>query len=325
MKKGIVVALMLVLAISFSSVALAKTVLKYAHIYDPSHPVAIGSEMIAKIVAEKTNGEVEIQVFPASQLGSEEAILEAAIFGSVDIASSGAGQIGNLFKPVLVLEMPYTFKDNDHVIRFAKSDIAKQMADDLRQEFGVKIVGTTPYGIRQVTSNKPVKSPADLEGFKLRVPEQNVCIEYAKAMGADPTPIAFSEVYLALQQGVVDGQENSLSTIKAMKFYEVQKYVNLTRHVTNCLFFVMNDAKFQSLTAEQQQIILDAFDEAANYIAAELNKGDQELGKFFESEGVTIVEPDLEAFRKATADMPDKFKKWWIRYGDDLHKRIQDL
>lgn len=325
MKKGIVVALMLVLALSFSSAALAKTVLKYAHIYDPSHPVAIGSEMVAKIVAEKTNGEVEIQVFPASQLGSEEAILEAAIFGSVDIASSGAGQIGNLFKPVLVLEMPYTFKDNDHVVRFAKSDIAKQMGEDLRQEFGVKIVGTTPYGIRQVTSNKPVKSPADLEGFKLRVPEQNVCIEYAKAMGADPTPIAFSEVYLALQQGVVDGQENSLSTIKAMKFYEVQKYVNLTRHVTNCLFFVMNDAKFQSLTAEQQQIILDAFDEAANYIAAELNKGDQELGKFFEAEGVTIVEPDLEAFRKATADMPNKFRKWWVRYGDDLHKRIQDL
>jgi tripartite ATP-independent transporter DctP family solute receptor len=326
MKKSVVFVLLLVFMCSLTSVTFAKTTFKLAHVYNPDHAWDQGAHLAAKLVNEKSNGEIEIEVFPASQLGTEEQITEAVIFGSIDMCVSGAGQIGNLFKPINVAEMPYTFKDNNHVLRFAKSDIGKQMFADLEKEFQIKVIGTSAYGIRQLLSvEKPIKTPEDLKGFKLRVPEQNICVEYGKAMGADPTPIAYAEAYMALQQGVVDGLENPLSALKNMKFYEVAKYVNLTSHVTNVCFFLMNGPKFNSLSADQQQIILDSFAEASQLIVDILNKDDQELGAFFEGEGLTIIQPDIDAFKKATADMPAKFRKWWIRYGEDLHQRIQNL
>ncbi len=298
---------------------------KLAHVYNPGHPWDEGGKLAAKIIAEKTGGMINVQVYPSSQLGTEEQATEAVIFGSIEMAQSGAGQIGNLFKPIYVCEMPYTFRDNDHVLLFAKSDIAKRMFGDLEKEFGIKVVGTSSYGVRQLTSNKPITTPADLKGFKLRVPEQMITMEYARAMGADPTPIAFAEAYMALQQNVVDGLENPMSGIQSMKFYEVQKYINLTSHVTNANFFLMNGKLFNSLDAQNQKIILDAFDEASKLIVKILNEDDRKLGDFFKSQGLTIHQPNIDAFKKATAGMPAKFSKWWIRYGEDLHKRIQDM
>ncbi|GAK59918.1 putative C4-dicarboxylate ABC transporter substrate binding protein [Candidatus Vecturithrix granuli] len=326
MKKGVVLAVIFILVCGIASFAGAKTTFRLAHVYNPDHAWDRGAHLAAKIVAEKTNGEIEIEVFPSSQLGTEEQITEAVIFGSIDMCVSGAGQIGNLFKPIYVLEMPYTFKDNNHVLRFAKSDVAQKMFEDLGKEFQIKVIGTSSYGIRQVLSvNKPIYTPEDLKGFKLRVPEQQITVEYGKAMGADPTPIAYAEAYMALQQGVVDGLENPLSALQNMKFYEVAKYINMTSHVTNCCFYLMNGDKFNSLTKEHQEIILEAFDEASKLIVEILNKDDQELGAFFEKEGLTIIQSDVEAFKKATAAMPHKFRKWWIRYGEDLHQRIQEM
>lgn len=325
MRKTITFLLILILVFSISSVTFAETIFKLAHIYDPSHIWARGAELAAKLVAEGTGGEVKIEVYPASQLGTEEQILEGAIFGSIDIVIAGAGQIGNLFKPINVLEMPYLFKDNNHVLKFAKSEIGQKMFADLGEEFGVKVLAAMPYGRRQLTSNKPIYKPEDLKGFKLRVPEQSVTLAYAKAMGADPTPISFQEVYMALQQGVVDGQENPLPTIMAMKFYEVQKYINLTSHVINCGTFVINSSKFDGLSKESQEIVLKSFSESAEFITKNLNEEEEELGSFFEKQGCTLVESDVEAFKEATKDMPNQFAKWWIRYGKDLYYKIQNM
>ncbi len=302
-----------------------KIVYKLAHVYNPGHPWDEGAKLASKLVKEKTNGMIDIQVFPSSQLGTEEQITEGVIFGSIPMAVSGAGQIGNLFKPIYICEMPYTFRDNDHVLLFTKSDVAKQMFNDLEKEFGIKVIGASSYGVRQLTANKAVNTPQDLKGFKLRVPEQMITMEYAKAMGADPTPIAFAEAYMALQQNVVNGLENPMSGIKSMKFYEVQKYINLTSHVTNVCFFLMNGKLFSQLDANGQKIVLDAFDEASKLIVKILNDDDKNLGEFFKQQGLTVNKPDIEAFKKATADMPVKFRKWWIRYGEDLHKKIQDM
>jgi len=302
-----------------------KVTYKLAHVYNPGHPWDEGAKLAAKIIKEKTNGMIEVQVYPSSQLGTEEQATEAVIFGSIEMAQSGAGQIGNLFKPIYVCEMPYTFRDNNHVLVFAKSDIAKQMFDDLEKEFGIKVIGVSSYGVRHITSNKPITTPADLKGFKLRVPEQMITMEYAKAMGADPTPIAFAEAYMALQQGLVDGLENPMSSIQNMKFYEVQKYINLTGHVINVNFFLMNGNIFNSLDEQYQKIILEAFDEASKLIVNILNEDDKNLVEFFKKQGIIVHQPDVESFKKATADMPIKFRKWWIRYGEDLHKRIQEL
>lgn len=302
-----------------------KVTYKLAHVYNPGHPWDEGAKLAAKIIREKTNGMIEIQVYPSSQLGTEEQATEAVILGSIEIAQSGAGQIGNLFKPIYVCEMPYTFRDNNHVLLFSKSDIAKQMFADLEKEFGVKVIGTSSFGVRQLTANKTVTTPEDLKGFKLRVPEQMITMEYAKAMGANPTPIAYAEAYMALQQGVVDGLENPLSAIKNMKFYEVQKVINLTSHVTNVNFFLMNGKVYNGLDGQYQKIILDAFADASQLIVDILNEDDKKLGDFFKSQGLTVHQSNVEAFKKATADMPVKFRKWWIRYGEDLHKRIQDM
>jgi len=302
-----------------------KVVFKLAHVYNPGHPWDQGANLAAKIAKEKSNGMIEIQVFPSSQLGTEEQITEGVIFGSIPMAVSGAGQIGNLFKPIYICEMPYTFRDNDHVLLFTKSDIARQMFNDLEKEFGIKVIGASSYGVRQLTANKAVNTPQDLKGFKLRVPEQMITMEYAKAMGADPTPIAFAEAYMALQQNVVNGLENPMSGIKSMKFYEVQKYINLTSHVTNVCFFLMNGKMFSQLDANGQKIILEAFDEASKLIVKILNEDDKNLGDFFQKQGLTVHKPDIDAFKKATADMPVKFRKWWVRYGEDLHKKIQDM
>jgi len=300
-------------------------VLRLGHVYDPSHAWHKGAVKAAELISERTNGRITIEIFPSSQLGTEEQLLEQTLFGSLDIAEAGAGQLGNLFKPMNVLEMPYTFSSNEHVLRFAKSEIASQMFEDFRAEFGGNLISMSSWGIRQLTSNKPIKTPEDLDGFKLRVPEQTICIAYGKALGANPTPIAYSEAYMALQQGVVDGLENPLSAIKAMKFYEVQDYINLTSHVTTTVFFVFNDAKLKTFSAEDQKIMKDAFDEAAVYIVELLNEDDQNLVSFFEEQGLTVNTVDVDAFKKATASMPKDFSGWWSQYGEDLHARIQGL
>jgi len=325
MRKFIILVLVVLLLATLSTFAFAKTTFKLAHVYNPEHPWDKGAHMAADIVKEKTGGEIEIIVFPASQLGTEEQITEAVIFGSIDMCVSGAGQIGNLFKPIYVAEMPYTFSSLQHVLRFAKSDIGQKMFDDLEKEFNVKAIGVSAWGVRHLIGNKVVRTPEDLKGFKLRVPEQQVCVEYGRAMGSNPTPIAYSEAYMALQQGVVDGLENSLSAFQNMKFYEVAKNISLTAHVTNCCFYLMNGDKFNGLTKENQEIILDAFNQASEYIVELLEEDDKNLVQFFEDNGCTVVEPDIEAFKEKTASMPEKFKKWWIRYGGDLHSRIQDL
>jgi tripartite ATP-independent transporter DctP family solute receptor len=304
-----------------------KATLKLAHVYPPGHVWDVGAKMAADLIKKNTGGNIQIDVFPASQLGTEEQITEGVIFGSTDIAVSGAGQIGNLFKPIYILEMPYLFKDMDHVMRFAKSSIARQMFGDLEKEFNIKIVGTSSFGVRHLASvKKPVKTPEDLAGFKLRVPQQQVTMAYGKAMGANPTPIAYAEAYMALQQGLVDGLENPLSAIKSMKFHEVTKHINLTGHVINLTFFIMNGPKFNTLTKKNQDAILDAFDKASQHIITLLKEDDKNLVGFFEKEAkVSVNQVDVEAFKKKTAGMPVQFRSWWIRYGEDLFQKIQGM
>lgn len=304
------------------------TTFQLAHVYAPDSVWNRGSELAAEIVAERTDGLIEIDIYPASQLGTEEEITEGAIFGSIDIVISGAGQIGNLFKPLFVAEMPYIFEDLDHIGRFAASDIGQQMFEDLREVHNVRVIGPTSFGIRHIISvDNPVETPDDLSGFTLRVPEQEVTIAYADAMGAEPTPIAYDEAYTALATGVADGLENPLEAFKTMRFYEVANYVNLTSHVSNLLLFLMNEDSFQRLNEEQQEIVLDAFAEASEYIVEGLKTADEELIDYFRDAGLEIIESDVEAFREQTAEMPVEWgAEWWAdRYGADLHERIQEM
>ncbi len=250
--------------------------------------------------------------------------MEQAITGGIDIAESGAGQLANVYEVMTLTEMPYIFRDNAHVMKFIRSPKFQEIKADFHKEHGAYFVGSSTWGIRHIIGNKPIRTPADLAGFKLRVPDQRITVGYAKAMGANPTPIAYSEAYLALQQNAVDGLENPLVSIQSMKFYEVARTLSLTGHVTNIVTLVMNGDSFDALSPEDQKILLAGFDEGCELIYRLMDESDKNLVKFFKDQGLTVVESDRKAFAEKTKAMSDEYAPKWAKFGD-LYKYIQEL
>lgn len=320
MKKLLTVVLCAV-AVSLSATALD---LKLGHVYEPSHPWHKGALMAASMIEQQTEGRVKITVFPSSVLGTEQELMEQVIAGGLDISEEGSGQIANLYDPISITEMPYIFTGNNHAMRFLKSPKFEEMKKDFLEEHGARIVGSSIWGLRHIIGNKDIKSPADLKDFKLRVPDQRIAVSYAKVMGAEPTPVAYSEAYMALQQNVVDGLENPLVSIQAMKFAEVAKHISLTSHVATIVHFVFNEDSFQKISKSDQKIVLDAFAEACDWIHLEMNRSDLELVDAFRQQGLTVVQVDKAAFQAKTKSMSDDFAGNWKKFGD-LYGYIQSL
>ena len=302
--------------------AAQKFVYKLGHVYAPDHPFNAGMKEMAESVKAKSNGRLEIQVYPAAQLGSEKDMGDSLSRGLVDMAIIGPGELGKRYKPVLAFDGPYTFRDADHAVAVARGDIGKGLWAALEKESKIKTLDTLYYGTRWLTtSKKEVKTPDDMKGLKIRVPDQPMSIAIAKAMGASPTPMALSEAYLALSQGVADGQENPIATIVTQKFLEVQKYLVLTGHVVQMTPLVINSDKFAALPADLQKILSDEVKTATDKINTKV-KGDE--GKIIEdvrkAGKVTVVTPDGAAFRKATRIVVDENKASW---GADLYDKIQ--
>ena len=298
--------------------------LRLGHAYEPTHPWHTGMTEAAKIVKEKSGGKINITVYPTSTLGNEQELMEQAITGGLEIAVSGYGQLANVYEPITLTEMPYIFRDNAHVMLFANSPKFKEMKDDFHAEHGAYIIGSSSYGVRHIIGNKAIKTPADLAGFKLRVPDQRITVGYARAMGANPTPIALGEAYLALQQGAVDGLENPLPTIHAFKFHEVAKFLSLTGHVINLTHLVMNGDVFDALSPADQKTLADGLGEGCQIVYKLIVESDNKLVQFFKDNGVAIVEPDRRAFMDKTKSMADEYAKNWAKFGD-LYTYIQEL
>lgn len=316
------IGLTLLMAIPFTSTA--QTVLKLGHIYDSSHPWHESAVEIAEKIAIETDDRVKLKIFSNGTLGSEQELLEQVITGGVDIAEISSGQLGNVFKPMVITEMPYIFKDTDHLMRFFQSDIAQQMFNDFREQFGVHLLGSSSWGVRHVIGNKPVQSPEDMDSFKLRVPEQSITVAYAKAMGSKPTPVPYTEAYLAMRQNMVDGLENPLGSIQTMKFYEVGNELSLTGHVITAVHFAINDSSLSSLSADDRKIVLREFERSANDTAHKVVQADNEALAFMKNQGVNITETDRELFKTKTKSMSDDYKNYWKKYGD-LYTIIQQL
>ncbi len=302
--------------------AAQKFVYKLGHVYAPDHPFNAGMKEMADSIKAKSNGRLEIQVYPAAQLGSEKDMGDSLSRGLVDLGIIGPGELGKRYKPVLAFDGPYTFRDADHAVKVARGDIGKGLWAALEKESKIKTLDTLYYGTRWLTtSKKEVKTPEDMKGLKIRVPDQPMSIAIAKAMGASPTPMALSEAYLALSQGVADGQENPIATIVTQKFLEVQKYLVLTGHVVQMTPLVINADKFAALPADLQKILTDEVKTATDKINAKV-KGDE--GKIIDdvrkAGKVTVVTPDGDAFRKATRVVVDDNKASW---GPELYDKIQ--
>jgi len=276
-----------------------QTKLKWAHVYETSEPYHKWSVWAAQEIEKRTNGRYHIDVFPASSLGKESDINQGLTLGTVDMIISGLSFAARTMPRIGVGYYPYTFRDGEHLLKFAKSDVFKGMVDEYRNKTGIQITAITYYGIRQSTSNRSFTDCAGMKGLKMRVPDVPAYLALPRACGANPTPIAFAEVYLALQNGTVDAQENPFTTIEAKKFYEVQKYIILTGHIVDSLATQVAPHVWNKLSDQDKKIFTDVTQEAAANATAEIQKREAELGDEFKKKGVTIIPVDKTSFKEA--------------------------
>ena len=278
-------------------IAHAQTKLKWAHVYETSEPYHKWSVWAADEIKKRTAGRYEIQVFPASTLGKESDINQGLQLGTVDIIISGASFAARSFPRIGVGYYPYTFRDPEHLLKYSKSDVFKELADGYKQKTGVQTVAVTYYGARHTTSNKLFKTCDEMKGLKMRVPDVPAYMALPRACGANPTPIAFAEVYLALQNGTVDAQENPLPTIEAKKFYEVQKNIILTGHILDSLVTQVGPHVWTKLSDADKKIFTDVMQEAAASATADIKKREGELVDEFKKKGLNVVTVNKDEFR----------------------------
>lgn len=292
-----------VAAVVLAAPAQAAQKLKWAHVYEVTEPFQVNALWAADEIKKRSNGNFEIQVFPASSLGKETDINEGLSLGTVDIIYTGNQFAGRTHPPVSIGGYPYVFRSVDHWKSYLKSDLFQELAAGFQKASGGhKIVWATYYGQRHATSKKPLKTPEDMKGLKIRVPDAPAYTIFPKATGANPTPIAFAEVYLALQQGVVDAQENPLPTIQAKKFYEVQKYINLTGHITDSLLVIVGGHVWNKLNDADKKMFTEVLTEAADRSTATIMQSEKDLIAWFEKQGNTVTKDvDVAAMQKATA------------------------
>ena len=279
----------------------AQTKLKWAHVYETSEPFHKYSVWAAEEIKKRSNGKYDIQVFPASSLGKEADINQGLTLGTVDIVLTGASFAGRSYPPLAVSYFPFIFRDAEHQLKYAKSDVFKELAKGYDDKTGNHITALNYYGARHVTSSaaRPVAKPEDMKGLKIRVPDAPAYLAFPKALGANATPIAFAEVYLALQNGTVDAQENPLPTIEAKKFFEVQKNISLTGHIVDSLLTVVSGQLWGKLSADEKKVFGDVMQEAAEKTGREIIASEARLVEEFKKKGNNVITVDKNAFREA--------------------------
>ena len=299
--KAVASCAMAVLALGASGLASAQTKLKWAHVYETSEPFHKYSVWAAEEIKKRTNGKYDIQVFPASSLGKEADINQGMTLGTVDMVLTGASFAGRSYTPLAISYFPFIFRDAEHQLSFAKSDVFKELAKGYDDKTGNHITALNYYGARHVTSSaaKPVSKPEDMKGLKIRVPDAPAYLAFPKSLGANATPIAFAEVYLALQNNTVDAQENPLPTIEAKKFYEVQKNISLTGHIVDSLLTVVSGNLWNKLNAEDKKIFESVMQEAAEKTGREIIASETRLVEEFKKKGNNVITVDKNAFREA--------------------------
>jgi TRAP-type transport system periplasmic protein len=308
-----------VVVLATCGTAAAQVVLKLGHVAgsDPKDNWQAGATKFAELVDQKTKGTVKVQVFPSSQLGNDRDMAEGMRLGSVDF-SLNAGVLSNFEPRMGVLEIPYIFRDPDHMRKVLNGPIGDELAAAL-QKSGIRVIGWWERGPRQLTVSKPVKSVKDLKGLKIRVPEIPVSVDAWRAFGANPTPMAFGEVYTGLQQKVIDGQENPLAIISTAKLNEVQKFVVLTNHVYGYVALAMSERTYQKLTPEQRSAIVEAAKEATAFENKLVWENEKQLTKELQSKGMQFVEVDGAEFAAAVKPVHANYAQ---KLGKDLYDRI---
>ena len=289
------------------------SVIRWGEMLAPSHPQVQMIDRIAKEMKDKTSGRIDMQSFPNGQLGSGKDMLESVASGALHLTTDGAAALGAFLPQLSVIEAPYLWRDAAHMAKAGGSDLFKAMNEDLVKKRGIRMLAVTYYGKRHITTgSKAIKSAADMKGFKLRVPPVDTFRAMAEAWGAQATPINFNELYLALSQGAVDGQENPLPTIASAKLPEVQKFLVLSGHIITPRLVIANEEFLKKMSAADRAMLDAAIGAGVTWQDGELARQEGTLVDTFKGQGMTVIEPDLESFRKPVlATVPAKFEDKW--------------
>ncbi|WP_028661278.1 DctP family TRAP transporter solute-binding subunit [Nocardioides insulae] len=271
--------------------------LTLAHSYTEDQPQHTCGAQVIKDEVEAADVGVTVEIYPNSQLGGDADRIASVQSGDVDIDIQGASALAAVYEPIGVLDAAYAFADSDQLQTFMDSDAGTQLATDFKDASGVNVLGAWSAGARQFTANDPIRSPEDLDGLRMRFPGSPQFLLNAKALGAQATEVAYEELYLALQQGVVDGQENPITNIDSSNLVEVQDYLSMSNHQLNSNLVVAGGT-YDDLTDEQRQAVDDAVASAVEQMPGCVEDAEQEILDGWESEGsIEIVDDvDTEAF-----------------------------
>lgn len=298
-------AMALVVAAGFVFPAAAQEkVLKYAHFQparddQPKHRAALAFK---DYVEKNTNGKIKVQIYPAGQFGKDQETMEALRLGTLEMAVAHDGAIATIYKPINVLGIPFMFESHQHAWKVYDSKWGEDFAEDMRKKTGVRMLALADNGIRHFTNSvRPIKSPDDMKGLKIRIQPAPVFKTLVESLGASASAIPWAELPTALQGKVVDGQENSVTNILAASLYQYQKYVTLDGHIYSVHAYLINDRFFSGLTPEQQRVVLEA-----TKIARDIHRkmtSDQDLAakSILTEKGMEVAElspTEVEAFRK---------------------------
>lgn len=295
---------------------------KVGHSLTKDHPYQVSLEQFAKNVEKRTDGKVKFEIYPLSQLGAERECTESLTVGTVDMCLSSTAPLVNFYKPIGVLDLPFLFDSREQAYKVLDGEVGEKLFKGLKEK-GIIGLAWGENGFRHITNSKrDIKSPDDLEGLKIRVQESPIILDTFEALGAQPTPMAWDEALTALQQSVVDAQENPVTVAVNYKLYEAnQTHMTLTGHIYSAAAYLFSQISWDKLPEEYQKIIKDEAKKAGDLerqlIADNVKKGIETLKK----NGVKVIEDvDKEPFRKAVKPVYDEYGK---QYGD-LLEQIQN-
>lgn len=301
-----------------TSTAWAQQTLRLSHNAAPGNPKAEASLKFAELVAQKTSGRIKVDVGGNAQFGDDVESLTNMRLGTLAFSANSQGSTSGVVPQFALLGLPFLFRDLNHAYQVVDGPVGEKL-NELTKAKGLVVLAYWDNGIRQVSNNKrPINKPEDLEGIKLRTPPDPMTLDIFKALGANPAPLAFSELYIALQQGVFDGQENPLANIYSSKLHEVQKFISLTGHKYETTPLLASKVTWDKFSKADQQAILEAAAEAGK-LNRQLNlSADAELRKKIADAGVKINDVDQAPFKAKTKPVYDK----WSQQYPDMVKLI---
>ena len=282
----------------------------------------MGLKKFAELVKAKSKGSLDVQVFGNSKLGNERDLIEGVSLGTVEMALSSTGPLPSFSKKFMVFDLPFIVQDRAKFYPILDGKVGQDMLDSLGSK-GIKGLVFFENGFRHMTNSKrPINKPEDMAGLKMRLMENPVHMETFKVLGANPSPMPFGELFTAMQQKTMDGQENPLLIIKTSKFYEVQKYLALTGHFYSPAVLMISDKLFKTLSPEQQTALLDAAKEARTFERNFIIESEKKLVDELKAAKMEVTTPDKALFQKATESV---YKKFEAEIGKDLIDQVRGV